>query len=132
MSMIINPYRGSPPRVRGGVMPRWAQGHDRRGFTPACAGEEHDSLPGALHGTGSPPVCGEEAVRPLVSSRWGTWVHPHVCGEEWSAWQPGQGGGVGFTPHACQGRRPTALHRGAEGALGSPHVCGEELRPWML
>ncbi len=120
LSKVATPSRwGSPPRVRGGRVPRVAS-TKAAGFTPACAGRSQ--IVGqtyTFHG-----------------------VHPRVCGEVVSAGHIGVSAGgspprvrgghlppriaktrSGFTP-ACAGRSRSGCKLGPTARV-HPRVCGE-------
>ena len=114
-------YIGSPPRVRGKVLPR-GEKPLQKGITPACAGKRLRTS----------------------SRRRRLWDHPRVCGEKISVIgivRDGQGSPPRVRGKAV-GDRPTPLPRGitpaCAGKRGSrfccchttrdhPRVCGEKL-----
>ena len=58
---IINPWQGSPPRMRGKVN-HLLGGGDADGITPAYAGKRRISSPVSEHGWDHPRVCGEKQM----------------------------------------------------------------------
>ena len=91
---------GSPPRVRGKVMPA-AHSIGCRRITPACAGKRGEGQGGPAGLWDHPRVCGEKAgrgkeitlgqgspprvrgkVRPTPGKSRKGWDHPRVCGEK--------------------------------------------------
>ena len=113
---------GSPPRVRGKVFNKLANGEPAR-ITPACAGKSRTAGRGRRHYRDHPRVCGEKSIPGHPhTSRMGS--PPRVRGKgvkDLLTWLC-----IGITP-ACAGKRLGAgplLYR----CWDHPRVCGEKVR----
>ena len=121
----ISSARGSPPRVRGTVLPQ-LQKPPGLGITPACAGNSFYKRRQKRFNEDHPRVCGEQRMGRVHSIKCAG-SPPRVRGTVLK-----EAAGItrfGITP-ACAGNSPLSVARAAF-AKDHPRVCGEQ-PPWAV
>ena len=112
--------QGSPPRVRGKVLPRLLF-LACIGITPACAGKRGHGRQSGRSAGDHPRVCGEKVCKEIAPlSVWGS--PPRVRGKVLAALMPENR--VGITP-ACAGKS-CCCYAAQVCRQDHPRVCGEK------
>ncbi len=113
-------FKGSPPRVRGKVLPMFINRLLGR-ITPACAGKSFENVIGTIVCQDHPRVCGEKRRQSMMIPK-SLGSPPRVRGKE--AFESSYWKNRGITP-ACAGKRGHAAQP-CTVCKDHPRVCGEK------